>query len=211
MARPRKTTIDYFQHDSQHGRTMSILIRLYGKDGYILWYRTLELLAQSPGQFYDCEPEDNWMHYIYYSLINDENRCIQILNHLAKLGAIDQELWEKDRVIYVDNFVNRLYDFYRRRKQEVPERPPLKVVSDGNNPINDGNNPVSDSNNGVSAGFPPLPKQIKTKETKKEIKNKESCPQFHNSESSESDIARDPYKPGESGHISEFIPEAFQQ
>ena len=45
MARPAKTSVDYFPHMAHSGKTIAILEARWGNDGYAFWFKLLELLG----------------------------------------------------------------------------------------------------------------------------------------------------------------------
>lgn len=47
MARPTKTSVDYFPHMTHSGKTIAILEARWGNDGYAFWFKLLELLGDS--------------------------------------------------------------------------------------------------------------------------------------------------------------------
>lgn len=121
MGRPIKDTADYFPHMTTHKKTMFIIEGKWGNDGYALWFKLLECLGHSPGHYYDCRQKDSWEYLYTYARISEE-LATEILDKLADMGAIDQELWGI-RVIWSDNFVEGLKPLYQRRKQVPPDKP----------------------------------------------------------------------------------------
>lgn len=121
MARPKKETVDYFPHQCKHGRTMYILEQKYGNDGYAFWFKLLELLGDTAGHYLDLN-DDATFEFLQAKTRLDESFCNEILSLLAKLGAIDQELWEK-RVVWSQNFVDGVSVVYTNRRAEIPSRP----------------------------------------------------------------------------------------
>ena len=59
MARPNKQTVDYFPHYCKHGKSLMILERQYGNDGYAGWFKLLEVLGSEPGHKYDTRFNNN--------------------------------------------------------------------------------------------------------------------------------------------------------
>lgn len=121
MTRPKKQRVDYFPHDCKHGKTLSILQKRYGNDGYAAWFKILEILGSSDGHYIDCN--DNYMwEFIASEILVEPDLLQKIVDLIAKLGAIDAGLWS-DRIIWSDNFVKRISDAYRNRVSEIPVRP----------------------------------------------------------------------------------------
>lgn len=160
MPRKVKTTVDYFPHKCTGGKTMFIIESQFGNDGYAAWFKLLELLGVSNCHYYDCRNTEA-MEYMLAKMRLLETQCVQILDKLAKLGAIDIHFW-KNRVIFSENFITNLDDLYDRRKYKCPHKKDLYIQLFGFSYPND-------SNNGVDADIKP---QIKRKE--KKVNKKES-------------------------------------
>ena len=113
MARKDKTTVDYFPHQCESGKTLFILEKQFGNDGYAVWFKTLEHLGRTSNHFLDVRQEDQWQYLIAHMNV-DEETALKIYDLLAKLDAINQELWQK-KIIYSHNFVQNLKPLYERR------------------------------------------------------------------------------------------------
>jgi hypothetical protein len=132
MPRPRKETVDYFPHDCKHGKTMFILEQRYGNDGYAFWFKLLENLGSANGHFLKVESDADIEFLAALTKITAE-QCIEILDLLAKLGAINAELWAQS-IVWSDNFINRISEVYRKRESETPLPPVETPVSGVDNP-----------------------------------------------------------------------------
>lgn len=142
MARPKKQTVDYFPHFCIHKKTMFIIEQKYGNDGYTCWFKTLEMLGASEGHFVDCSDEGTWEFLKAKARLSD-SVAIDIFNLLAKLEAIDPELWQIHRIIWCQKFVDNLSEVYFKRKTDIPEKPDVGDIRTGNG--------VSAPETGVSA------------------------------------------------------------
>lgn len=121
MARPLKATVDYFPHSCTHGKTMFILEQKYGNNGYSFWFKLLEILGSTAGHYIDLN-DDSAREFLQAKTQHSNSSCNEILDLLAKLDAIDSELWEH-RVIWSSNFVNGIAQVYSNRRVEIPKRP----------------------------------------------------------------------------------------
>lgn len=92
MARPIKNTVDYFPHYVTSGKTMFTIEKRYGNDGYAFWFKLLEILGSSENHYIDCSSEADWLYIVDKSGMSEE-KVEEILSLLAKLDAIDSELW----------------------------------------------------------------------------------------------------------------------
>lgn len=116
MARPVKATVDYFPHDTNHGKTLYIIEQLYGNDGYCFWFKLLEQLGNLKHHYFDMQDHNEFEFFIAKCRITKE-KALDILNKLSELGAIDTELFKED-IIFSENFVNNVKDAYCKRVVE---------------------------------------------------------------------------------------------
>ena len=145
MARPRKQTVDYFPHDTDasiNSRTLAILENKFGNDGYIFWYKLLELLGRTDGHAYNFGDEDGLEYLSAQTKIKDTETLLSMLETLAKRGTIDKELYAH-KIIWCQNFVDGIAEAYRNRKAPLP----LKPVYDNNKPISDTENSLTTPDN----------------------------------------------------------------
>lgn len=122
MARPKKQTVDYYPHFCKGGRTIFILEDKFGNDGYAFWFKVLEILGEAEGHYYDCSNASNWA-FLLARTHTDEARANEIISVLIDLGKIDAELWEKKRILWVENFLKNLVPIYSQRKVSLPQKP----------------------------------------------------------------------------------------
>lgn len=122
MARPLKNTVEYFPHFVKSGRTVFILESRYGNDGYAFWYKLLEILGESEGHRYDCSEQSSWEYLVSKARVTAP-QAEEIITLLIGLGKIDRELWEQNRIIWVENFVRNLEGVYKMRHVSLPSKP----------------------------------------------------------------------------------------
>jgi hypothetical protein len=137
MGRPPKQTIDYFPHYTKQGKTIYILEKKYGNDGYAFWFKTLELLGATDGHAYNMN-DANAREYLWAHTNVTEDTGNNILTTCAELGAVDAKLFKKG-VIWSDNFIHNLTHLYSKRMSELPVKP----VSGDINPVSGGRKPQS--------------------------------------------------------------------
>ena len=123
MARPKKATVEYFQHYTTHGKTMYTIEAKYGNDGYAFWFKLLELLGSTEQHFIDCNLDEEFEYLLACTRFNQE-KAIEILNLLSKIVAIDTDLWEY-KVIWSANFISNLAPVYSRRDVIVYDKSAL--------------------------------------------------------------------------------------
>ncbi len=119
MARPKKSTVDYFPHDTSHGSTMQVIESKWGNDGYAFWFKLLELLGGHDNHVIDCRKPAEWEFLAAKTRLDNET-VAAILDLLARLEAIDPFLWNKHKVIFCPKFLSRIQDAYRKRLDKLP-------------------------------------------------------------------------------------------
>ena len=171
MARPKKQKVEYFPHFVASGRTIFILESEYGNDGYAFWFKLLEILGDSEGHYYDCSNNANWKFLLAKTHV-DGVSAEKIINTLIDLGQIDEELW-KDKVIWVQNFVNNLSEVYRKRTTPLPSKPLLHTETQVNNSFR-GENSNNEEYNSTKT-LQSKVKESKVKESKEKKNSSDSC------------------------------------
>jgi hypothetical protein len=188
MPRPEKENVEFFSHDVTGGKTLFALESRFGNDGYAFWFKLLELLGAEKGLFFDCNNDESWIYMVSRARV-DEHTAQEIISLLARLNAIDKELWECG-IIWCQNFVDRLDHLYKRRKTTKPEKPDISVIVTETSVIAT-ETPVSAYNND----------QSKVKESKVKIKG-----QVHMRKSGD---LRDDENGGTTGEANESLNESL--
>lgn len=124
MARPQRNNVDYFPHYISDGKKMFIIESKYGNDGYAVWFKILETLAKSDNHWIDLSDKSNLMYLAAKCRISDNLLC-DIISSLADLSEVDSLLWEHERVIWSDKFIESIADAYVKRSNNAPTKPDL--------------------------------------------------------------------------------------
>lgn len=126
MAREQRNDVDYFPHACTHGRKMHIIETKYGNDGYAAWFKLLEQLGKANFHYIDISDEMNLMFIVSTFKVSQE-KALNILNDLSKLGAIDSYLYDNHKIIFSHKFIDSVKDAYRKRKSEITEYSALLI------------------------------------------------------------------------------------
>lgn len=121
MPRQKKQVVDYFPHYCNHKKTIYILEQKYKTKGYCFWFKLLEELGKHDGHFLDFNDETYCEYFSAKTMISLEE-MFKILDLLAKLNAIDNELW-KNKLVWCQNFIDNLNPIYERRVSNIPKKP----------------------------------------------------------------------------------------
>lgn len=121
MARPTKTSVDYFPHMTHSGKTIAILEARWGNDGYAFWFKLLELLGDSSDFSFNCNRSADWEYLLSKTRVT-EPVARAILDKLAEVEAIDAACWAQN-IVWSDNFCRNLEPVFEKRKGQKPQKP----------------------------------------------------------------------------------------
>lgn len=120
----KKLKADFFPHYAHFGKTIDILESKWGNSGYAVWFKLLQILCASDNHTYDCSTPEAWEWLVSRMRVPPET-VTGMVGLLAKLGQVDAELW-REKVLWCPNLIKNLEPVYKKRQQEIPERPALK-------------------------------------------------------------------------------------
>ena len=90
MARPQKNNVDYFPHDVHMCKTLRLLTRKFGNDGYAFFFRLRELLGMTSNHNYSVENEIDWLDFNDQVGLEEEKAKV-VIEFAVKIGELDQE------------------------------------------------------------------------------------------------------------------------
>jgi len=174
MARPKKNTVEYFPHDVHMGKTLRLLTRKFGNDGYAFFFRLRELLGMTPNHNYSIKKQIDWLDFIDQMGL-DENKANDIIEFAVEIGELDQESWKNKR-LWSQNFVDELVVVYEKRTSDLPDKNSFRSGNTSfrvENPSYVNGNPSFRSDNSQSKGKESKEKNSKGEESSKTLTNEE--------------------------------------
>lgn len=117
MARKEKLTLDYFPHYAVQGDISKIIQERYGNDGYAVLYKNYEEFCLRDRQYIDLSEYTALASISAYCKIPEE-KYLEIVDLLVKLGAYDKDIWEKCKILVSETFIENTKDAYTKRKGE---------------------------------------------------------------------------------------------
>jgi hypothetical protein len=114
MARTARNNVDYFPHEAIHGKKMFIIENTYGNDGYAVWFKMLEQLGKNDYHYINIK-DDMQKLYLASVFKVSEELMVKIITDLAKIGAVNKDLFEDHGIIFSEKFVESIEDAYKRR------------------------------------------------------------------------------------------------
>jgi len=117
MARPESNTVSYFPFYCEEGKKMHYLEETYGNDGFATFVKLLRELAKTDNHFLDLSKNTTSMFLAAKCKIS-KNTLELIVNDLAELGKFDKALWDENKIIWCEDFINSIQDAYSKRKSK---------------------------------------------------------------------------------------------
>jgi hypothetical protein len=166
MARPEKNNVAYFPHPTRHGKKMSYIKKTYGNDGYSLWFILLEHLGEADFHYLDLSDEIGLM-YLSSDLNMTDDEIFIIINDLVKLGEFDADLWNNEKIVFSEKFIDTIRDAYKKRSTDPLNKVELIGLLERKGTIKKGKLPIHATGNEVK-------ETINTQRKEEKIKEKES-------------------------------------
>ncbi len=140
MARKKKQHVDYFPHDTHQSKSVRIISKKYGNDGYAFYYKLRELLGRTENYNYDLSKEIDWFDFLGEMDI-EEQQAKELIEFLVTIGELDKEMWEKEKRLWSDRFMSGIVSVYDKRVTEIPHKYSFR---DGNTHSRSGNPSLGD-------------------------------------------------------------------
>lgn len=117
MARQQQNTVDYFPFLCKEGEAMFYIENRYGNDGYATWIKILRQLAVTNYHYLNLS-EFKSRAFLSSKCKISEEKLIEIITDLCFIGEFNRELWEQNRIVFSEKFIENIKDAYARRKNE---------------------------------------------------------------------------------------------
>ena len=140
MARKQKNCVDYFPHDCHPTKILRIITKEFGNVGYAFFYRLMELLGRTDNHNYSLKERIDWLDFCGEMDV-EQKEAEKMIELLVDIGEIDKEMWEQEKRLWSQNFVERLAPVYDKRTRDLPDKYSFRH----GNPISVTETPVSGS------------------------------------------------------------------
>lgn len=117
MARPERNNVDYFPFMCEDGNKMFYIEETYGNDGFATFVKLLRELAKTNYHFLDLSKHTTIMFLSAKCKVSKET-LLSIINDLVELGKFDSILWNENKVIWCQDFIDSIQDAYIRRNNK---------------------------------------------------------------------------------------------
>lgn len=117
MARPERNTVDYFPFYCEEGNKMFYIEETYGNDGFASFIKILRELAKANHHYLDLSKQTTVMFLSAKCKVSKET-LLSIISDLVELGKFDAVLWNENRVVWCQDFVDSIQDAYKKRNNK---------------------------------------------------------------------------------------------
>lgn len=117
MARPERNSVDYFPFYCEEGKKMYYLEEKYGNDGFATFIKILRELAKTNYHYLDLSKKTTIMFLSARCKISLET-LNEIISDLVDLEKFNRELWEENKIIWCQDFIDSIQDAYSKRKNK---------------------------------------------------------------------------------------------
>ena len=121
MARPQRNNVDYFPFLCEEGEKMFYLEETYGNDGFATFVKLLRELAKVDYHYLNLSKPSSMMFLSAKCKVSKEV-LNSIITDLVELGKFDGELWNENKVIWCQDFIDSIQDAYSKRSNNCIDR-----------------------------------------------------------------------------------------
>lgn len=117
MARPERNNVDYFPFICEDGKKMYYIEETYGNDGFATFVKILRELAKTEYHYLDLSKPTTLMFLSAKCKISKET-LILIVNDLVDLDKFNLMLWNENKIIWCQDFIDSIQDAYKKRNNK---------------------------------------------------------------------------------------------
>src|SRR6478736_89776 len=117
MARPERNNVDYFPFICEDGNKMFYIEETYGNDGFAVFVKILRELAKTNYHYLDLSKPTTIMFLSAKCKVSKET-LTSIVKDLVDLGKFDSMLWNENKIVWCQDFVDSIQDAYFKRKNK---------------------------------------------------------------------------------------------
>jgi len=128
MSRPKSKNVFYFPHYTKNTIEQDLIEHKHGAEGYRAYFRLFELVADADYHRLSIASEDEKLMFDL-GMNGDSNVIEDVIRILVDRERIDKGLWEKERVIWMDDFIRTLRPVWSKRGKKLPTLNEENIVS----------------------------------------------------------------------------------
>ena len=119
--RPISNNVDYFPHKCKDDKELRFIQHKYKSEGYEVFYRLQQCLGDAEFHRIDLSNDLEKQMFEMSMSVNQEV-VYGVIDILVEMNWLDKELYQKEKVLWSDKFVNSIRSVYVNRKRPVPTK-----------------------------------------------------------------------------------------
>lgn len=127
MARPERNNVDYFPFICEDGNKMFYIEETYGNDGFSTFVKLLRELAKTNYHYLDLSKPSTMMFLSAKCKVSKEI-LNSIICDLVDLGKFDKTLWNENKIVWCQDFIDSIQDAYSKRNNKCITLDGLRVL-----------------------------------------------------------------------------------
>tara|TARA_X000001388_G_C2233333_1_gene124134 strand:- start:2401 stop:3177 length:777 start_codon:yes stop_codon:yes gene_type:complete len=130
--RPIANNVDYFPHKCKDDKELMFIQHKYQSQGYEVFYRLQQSLGDA--EFHRIDLKNDLEKQIFEMGMSVNQEVLYgVIDILVEMNWLDKEVYEKDKVLWSDKFVNSIRAVYINRKKPTPTKEDIYRDSTGRN------------------------------------------------------------------------------
>ena len=121
VGRPESKNVFYFPHYTKSNKVLDLIEHKHGSEGYKCYYRLLEMVADADYHKLSIATENEKIMFDL-GMNCKEEVAYDVIDILVESGQVDRELWENERAIWMEDFVETLKPVYVNRRKPLPDK-----------------------------------------------------------------------------------------
>ena len=126
--RPISNNVDYFPHKCKDDKELRFIQHKYKSEGYEVFYRLQQCLGDAEHHRIDLGNDLERQMFEMSMSVNKEV-VYGVIDILVGMNWLDKELYQKEKVLWSDKFINSIRVVYINRGREVPNKKGIYRVS----------------------------------------------------------------------------------
>ena len=130
--RPISNNVDYFPHKCKDDKELRFIQHKYKSEGYEVFYRLQQCLGDAEFHRIDLGNDLEKQMFEMSMSVNQEI-VYGVIDILVEMNWLDKELYQKEKVLWSDKFMDCIRAVYINRKRPVPTKDNFYRDSTGRN------------------------------------------------------------------------------
>ena len=119
--RPPSYNVDYFPHKCKDSKELVYIRHKYGSEGYEAFYRLQEALGDA--DYHRINLSNDLEREMFEMSVKVKKEIIYgVIHLLVGMNYLDKELYEQEKALWSDKFVNSVSAVYINRRRAIPQK-----------------------------------------------------------------------------------------